>query len=183
MFTFFLQEGLSCLYRCCLLASAVLFQCGSREAANPGPRVQGESSLNSDCHRAFIVWGPAGQPWGKNKMRVCGDLAVNSPIWQLRQPEGRQFSQGFSDLCGERQAPLDLESATVSPVLAGNRPPTGQWSRLSRISRVPQKDWGGQVNDHPQVTRLIQSRLPDIFDCCLIPQTPNLVALSLSWLE
>ena len=50
---------------------------------------------------------------------------------------------------GQRQAPLDLESATMSPVLAGNRLLTGQWSRLSRISRVPQKDWGGQVNDHP----------------------------------
>ena len=50
---------------------------------------------------------------------------------------------------GQRQAPLDLESATMSPVLAGNHLLTGQWSRLSCISRVPQKDWGGQVNDHP----------------------------------
>lgn len=106
MFTFFLQEGLSCLYRCCLLASAVLFLCWSPEAANPGSRVQGKWSLNSDCHRAFIVWGPAGQPWGKNKMRVCGDLAVNSgPFGSCASRRGRQFIQSFGDLCRAEAGP------------------------------------------------------------------------------
>lgn len=91
---------------CHLLASLVLFLCWSPQAANPGPRVQGKWSLTSDCHRAFIVWGPAGQPWGKNKMRVCCDLAVNScPSGSCASRRGRQFSQSFGDLCRAEAGP------------------------------------------------------------------------------
>lgn len=99
--TFFLRGSLSCLYRCVFLASVVLLWFWSPEAAKSGPRVQGKWSLNSACHRAFIVRDPARQPGGKNKSRTCGDLATNScPFGSCAGRRGTQLSESSSDLCG-----------------------------------------------------------------------------------